>query len=112
MTNTETLGGTMNNHQLLHTLWTKAVGTPGYDKEQWQELEAKLKQTEKLADGQLIEALFPDKLSIRDQFAMAALTGDWAAQDYGDSALQIKYFDKAAERYYQMADAMLEARKK
>lgn len=27
---------------LLHRLWTKAVGTPGYDKKEWQELETVL----------------------------------------------------------------------
>lgn len=26
--------------QLFHSLWTKAVGTPGYDKDQWRRLEA------------------------------------------------------------------------
>jgi len=25
-------------HDLFHRLWTKAVGTPGYDKRQWQDL--------------------------------------------------------------------------
>lgn len=28
------------SHRILHALWTKAVGTPGYDKAEWQELEA------------------------------------------------------------------------
>ncbi len=27
-------------HAALHLLWTKAVGTPGYDKKEWQKLEA------------------------------------------------------------------------
>jgi hypothetical protein len=27
-------------HGIFHTLWTKAVGTPGYSKREWQELEA------------------------------------------------------------------------
>jgi hypothetical protein len=27
-------------HQLLHTLWTKAVGTDKYDKEEWKRLSA------------------------------------------------------------------------
>lgn len=27
-------------HELLHRLWSKAVGTPGYDKEEWKRLEA------------------------------------------------------------------------
>lgn len=26
-------------YHLLHRLWTKAVGTPGYDKREWKELE-------------------------------------------------------------------------
>ncbi len=26
-------------HRILHTLWTKAVGTPDYDKSEWRELE-------------------------------------------------------------------------
>lgn len=26
-------------HRLLHKLWTKAVGTPGYEKSEWRELE-------------------------------------------------------------------------
>lgn len=27
-------------HTLLHTLWTKAVGTDGYDKEEWKRMSA------------------------------------------------------------------------
>ena len=30
----------MNVNELLHILWTKAVGTEGYDKKEWQLLEA------------------------------------------------------------------------
>ncbi len=26
--------------RLMHELWTKAVGTPGYDKQKWRALEA------------------------------------------------------------------------
>lgn len=26
-------------HRLLHRLWSKAVGTPGYDKQEWKALE-------------------------------------------------------------------------
>ncbi len=26
-------------HNLLHRLWTKAVGTPDYDKSEWKDLE-------------------------------------------------------------------------
>lgn len=29
-------------HRLLHTLWTKAVGTKDYDKAEWRELEAEI----------------------------------------------------------------------
>jgi hypothetical protein len=29
-------------HELLHALWTKAAGAPGYDKEQWKALERAL----------------------------------------------------------------------
>lgn len=31
-------------YYLLHRLWTKAVGTPGYVKKEWQALEAALLQ--------------------------------------------------------------------
>lgn len=34
MSNYETI------HYLLHTLWTKAVGTEDYDKQEWRALEA------------------------------------------------------------------------
>ena len=27
-------------HKLFHTLWSKAVGTEGYDKQEWKRLEA------------------------------------------------------------------------
>ena len=50
------------------------------------------------------------QVSLRDKFAIAALQGDWAAQDYGDSDLRIDDFHKASVRYYAMADAMLKAR--
>lgn len=33
---------------LLHQLWTKAVGTPSYDKEQWVRLETHLKEFERI----------------------------------------------------------------
>lgn len=32
----------MRTHRLLHILWTKAVGTPGYDKHEWMELEKRI----------------------------------------------------------------------
>lgn len=31
--------------RLLHILWTKAVGTPKYDRKEWQELERELLST-------------------------------------------------------------------
>ena len=33
---------TISVHELLHRLWTKAVGTEGYDKEEWRELERRV----------------------------------------------------------------------
>ena len=32
----------LSNHSLLHTLWTKAVGTKDYNKQEWKELESRL----------------------------------------------------------------------
>lgn len=29
----------VEKHRLLHTLWTKAVGTSDYDKSEWRQLE-------------------------------------------------------------------------
>lgn len=55
-------------------------------------------------------------LTLRDQFAMAAMQGDWAAQDersgYFDENSGEATFSKSAEMYYRMADAMLKARGK
>ena len=45
------------------------------------------------------------ELTLRDQFAMAALTGLLAALEYDTPA------DRIAEQSYAAADAMLEARK-
>jgi len=40
--------------ELLHTLWTKAVGTPDYDKHEWQALEMVLyRMRRKLHGGSL-----------------------------------------------------------
>jgi len=36
------------NRTLLHQLWSKAVGTPNYNKQQWIELENHLKELESL----------------------------------------------------------------
>lgn len=46
--------------------------------------------------------------ALRDQFAMAAMQGDWASR--GSDEL-ITDYQKAAQIYYRMADAMLAARK-
>lgn len=35
-------------HELLNQLWTKAVGTEGYEKAEWRELEAILTQAAQL----------------------------------------------------------------
>jgi hypothetical protein len=50
--------------------------------------------------------------ALRDQFAMAAMQGDWAAEK-GTSAIVRVRGDLwlAASLYYRMADAMLDARK-
>ena len=47
--------------------------------------------------------------TLRDQFAMAAMTGDMGNDDgvFANSTTD----KRAAERYYQIADAMMEARK-
>lgn len=31
-------------HRLLHTLWSKAVGTPDYNKSEWRQLDVLLQQ--------------------------------------------------------------------
>ena len=43
--------GLMRN--LLHSLWTKAVGTPGYDKHEWQTLEMVLHRMHHKIYGEL-----------------------------------------------------------
>lgn len=53
--------------------------------------------------------------SLRDQFAMAALQGDWAAQDgeyigVWDLEADVELLTQRARLYYRMADAMLKAR--
>lgn len=57
-----------------------------------------------------------EALTLRDQFAMSAMQGDWAAQDersgYFDENSGEATFSKSAEMYYRMADAMLKARGK
>ncbi|WP_272568105.1 hypothetical protein [Providencia sp. PROV255] len=58
----------------------------------------------------------PSTGNLRDQFAMAAMQGDWAAQDersgYFDENSGEATFSKSAEMYYRMADAMMKARGK
>ncbi|WGL95973.1 hypothetical protein [Arsenophonus nasoniae] len=52
--------------------------------------------------------------TLRDEFAMAAMKGDWAAQNETGlahySTQDIEYLQKAAKSYYMMADAMLKVR--
>ncbi|EJD6371464.1 hypothetical protein AAIC24_001830 [Providencia rettgeri] len=51
---------------------------------------------------------------LRDKFAMAAMQGDFAAQDeesgYYQNDTPDEFLIKRAEFYYRMADAMLKAR--
>ncbi|EMY0637125.1 hypothetical protein AB6F55_07895 [Providencia hangzhouensis] len=51
---------------------------------------------------------------LRDKFAMAAMQGDFAAQDeesgYYPNDTPDEFLIKRAEFYYRMADAMLKAR--
>jgi hypothetical protein len=53
---------------------------------------------------------------LRDECAMMAMQGDWAAQNeeggYYTNSTDMEFLVKRAELYYRMADAMLEARKK
>ncbi|HBC6054800.1 TPA: hypothetical protein KEV90_003507 [Proteus mirabilis] len=56
-----------------------------------------------------------DSASLRDKFAMAAMQGDFAAQDavemgYYTNETPDEFLMKRAEFYYRMADAMLKAR--
>lgn len=52
--------------------------------------------------------------TLRDEFAMAAMQGDWAAQsrDTGEftNDMPAEFLEARAEFYYRMADAMLKAR--
>lgn len=51
--------------------------------------------------------------TLRDRFAMAALQGEWAAQDgisVGVIGIAPEDLIEAAKRYYAMADAMLKVR--
>ena len=47
----------------------------------------------------------PTEEALRDWFAGMVMCGDWACDD-----AVIRDFDKAAEGYYEMADAMMKAR--
>lgn len=57
-----------------------------------------------IADQPAPLTLMEPILTLRDQFAMAAMQGDWALRDQ-------KELEPLARKYYRMADAMLEARK-
>jgi len=48
-----------------------------------------------------------EESALRDWFAGMVMCGDWACDD-----AVIRDLDKAAEGYYEMADAMMRARKK
>lgn len=57
-----------------------------------------------------------EALTLRDQFAMAAMQGDWATERmdsgyWSQDDIDAIFKDKA-ETYYRMADAMLKARGK
>ncbi|WP_272659502.1 hypothetical protein [Providencia sp. PROV172] len=69
-----------------------------------------------LKSGYATQSQQVEALTLRDQFAMAAMQGDWAAQDecsgYFDENSGEATFSKSAEMYYRMADAMLAARGK
>ena len=54
----------------------------------------------------------PEQATLRDQFAMAALSGEFAAQGpYGVTGNHPQAMLNSARRFYYMADAMMEARK-
>lgn len=57
----------------------------------------------------------PVEIPLRDQCAMAAMQGDWAAQTAESGWYSNENVDRwkqtMAQRYYAMADAMLAARK-
>lgn len=61
--------------------------------------------TTKTTSGHYIVETVVEVVSLRDQFAMAALTGLLAALTHGNPA------DHIAKQAYAAADAMLEARK-
>lgn len=64
----------------------------------------------------VFEVLPPEpKLTLRDRFALGALTGEWAAQGqenigYFSSCAAPEALEIAARLYYRMADAMLKVR--
>lgn len=57
----------MTNHLLLHVLWTKAVGTPGYDKNEWKELEQRFDSPykEPMPDPYAPRFFFPQGKSVK-----------------------------------------------
>lgn len=66
--------------------------------------------------GNIPHKQFPShREELRDKFAMAAMQGDFAAQDavemgYYTNETPDEFLVKRAEFYYRMADAMLKAR--
>ena len=63
----------------------------------------------------LREAMEAYRITLRDQFAMAAMSGDWAAyseamREFTDDTKQ-EFLQLRATLYYRMASAMMEARK-
>jgi hypothetical protein len=59
--------------------------------------------------------LSDNKKELRDKFALAALAGDWAAQNLADGPCMgdsdsIDVLKIRAKLYYRMADAMLQIR--
>jgi hypothetical protein len=99
------------DRNLLLKLWDKAVGTDGYDKQQWIDLDNNISRAlddpKKLIESRIFEAAFPQVVSVRDQFAMAALA---ATENWMQDAIET--YPHMAYRIFLMADAMMEARKK
>jgi hypothetical protein len=53
-----------------------------------------------------------DEKTLRDEFAIAAMAGDWASQlGHFDEDVDSDHLRERAALYYRMADAMLVARK-
>ena len=52
------------------------------------------------------------KITLRDQFAMAAMSGELASQGADEGYYSERSFKLLAENSYKIADAMMEARQK